>query len=179
MSAGAAPGSHRSVPRPGDLVVGRWEARFLGRRFPCAVGFGGIGAKRGEGDGITPLGVHALESVLWRPDRRPRPAGRLPARPIGPGDGWSDDPTDPLYNRRVPWPSRHSAERLRRADRLYDLVAVVDFNRSPPVAGAGSAIFLHVWKRPRKWTAGCVAFRAQDLAWILERWGPRSRLIVR
>ncbi|MDF2231176.1 L,D-transpeptidase family protein [Albimonas sp. CAU 1670] len=161
------------------MVVTRWEARFLGRRFPCAVGFGGVGRKRGEGDGITPLGVHRLESVLWRADRRVRPAGPLPVQPIGPAQGWSDDPADPLYNRRVPWPHCHSAERLRRADRLYDLVAITDFNRRPPVAGAGSAIFLHVWKRPRKWTAGCVAFRAQDLAWILARWTPRSRLIVR
>ena len=144
----AAP--HRAVPRPGDLVVTAWEARFLGRRFPCAVGFGGIGAKRG-----------------------------LPGRPVGPRDGWSDDPADPLYNRRVSWPSCHSAERLRRADRLYDLIAVTDFNRRPPAPGAGSAIFLHVWKRPRKWTAGCVAFRERDLAWILSRWTPRSRLIVR
>tara|TARA_R110000751_G_scaffold36486_14_gene88994 strand:- start:10437 stop:10964 length:528 start_codon:yes stop_codon:yes gene_type:complete len=173
----AAP--HRAVPRPGDLVVTAWEARFLGRRFPCAVGFGGIGAKRGEGDGITPQGVHMIESVFWRADRRRPPAGGLPGRPVGPRDGWSDDPADPLYNRRVSWPSCHSAERLRRADRLYDLIAVTDFNRRPPAPGAGSAIFLHVWKRPRKWTAGCVAFRERDLAWILSRWTPRSRLIVR
>lgn len=166
-------------PRSGDLVVTRWGAWFLGRRFPCSVGFGGIGEKRGEGDGITPLGSHRLESVMWRADRGHRPRGGLVARPIGPAQGWSDDPDDALYNCKVAWPWSHSAERLRRADRLYDLVAVVDFNRAPVRAGAGSAIFLHVWKRPRRPTAGCVAFRAQDLRWILARWTPRSRVIVR
>ena len=34
-----------------DLVVGRWGARFGGRRFACAVGRGGIGVKRAEGTG--------------------------------------------------------------------------------------------------------------------------------
>ena len=173
-----APVSGRPLPRPGDLVVGRWGAWFGGRRFPVALGTGGIGPKRGEGDGITPQGVHMLESALWRADRRPRPRGPLPARPIGPAEGWSDDPADPLYNCRVAWPCRHSAERLRRADPLYDLVAITDFNRAPAQRGAGSAIFLHVWRGPHRPTAGCVAFRADHLAWILARWTPRSRVVI-
>lgn len=98
--------------------------------------------------------------------------------PIGPRDGWSDDPADPAYNRRVRRPHGFGHERLRRADRQYDLVAVLDWNRDPAVAGRGSAIFLHVWRGPRRPTAGCVAFRARDLAWILARWTPRSRVVV-
>jgi L,D-peptidoglycan transpeptidase YkuD (ErfK/YbiS/YcfS/YnhG family) len=46
------------------------------------------------------------------------------------------------------------------------------------VAGRGSAIFLHVWRRPRHPTAGCIAFRRADLAWILARWTPRCRVAV-
>jgi L,D-peptidoglycan transpeptidase YkuD (ErfK/YbiS/YcfS/YnhG family) len=159
-----------------DLVVGRWGARFRGRRFPCAVGRGGIGAKRIEGDGVTPVGRHRIEAVLARGDRLRPP--RL-ARRIGPGDGWSDDPADPDYNRPVRRPGRYGAEALRRGDRQYDLVAVLDWNRHPAVPGRGSAIFLHVWRRPRHPTAGCIAFRAADLAWILARWTPRSRVVVR
>lgn len=158
-----------------DLVVGRWGARFGGRRLPCAVGRGGIGVKRAEGDGITPVGRHRIEALLYRPDRLPRRAGR----PIGPGDGWSDDPVDPAYNRPVRLPHRFRHEALRRADRQYDLVAVLDWNRHPPVAGRGSAIFLHVWRRPRQPTAGCIALTRHDLARILARWTPRSRVIVR
>lgn len=168
-----------------DLVVGRWGARFRGRRVACAVGRGGIGAKRAEGDGVTPVGRHRIEAVFWRRDRMHIPCTKHArsmhgiSRPIGPRDGWSDDPADPDYNRPVRRPHRFGHEALRRADRQYDLVAALDWNRAPVVAGRGSAIFLHVWRGPRRPTAGCVAFRAADLAWILARWTPRSRVVVR
>ena len=86
-----------------DLVVGPWGARFAGRRFPCATGRGGIGIKRAEGDRVTPVGRHRIEAVFWRPDhgRAPRLGGGLAAFPIGPRDGWSDDPADPAYNCRI------------------------------------------------------------------------------
>jgi L,D-peptidoglycan transpeptidase YkuD (ErfK/YbiS/YcfS/YnhG family) len=157
-----------------DLVVGPWGARFRGRRFPCAVGRGGIGVKRAEGDGVTPVGRHRIEAVLVRAERLRWPG----ARPIRPAAGWSDDPDDPAYNRPVRRPHGYRSEPLRRADRQYDLVAVLDWNRHPVVAGRGSAIFLHVWRRPRHPTAGCIAFRRADLAWILARWTPRCRVAV-
>ncbi|WP_367278484.1 L,D-transpeptidase [uncultured Amaricoccus sp.] len=164
-----------------DLVVGPWGARFRGRIFPCAIGGGGIGEKRAEGDRITPAGRHRIEAVLRRPDRRAAgtPATLLPTHAIGPRDGWSDDPADPDYNHPVLRPRRFGHEALRRPDRMYDLVAVLDWNRHPPVPGRGSAIFLHVWRRPRHPTAGCVAFRPEDLAWILRRWTPRDRVVIR
>lgn len=163
------------------LRVTRFGARFAGRRLACAVGRGGIGPKRAEGDGITPRGTHRLEALLFRPDR---PAGRAGARDfpgaraIGLCDGWSDDPADPAYNTAVRLPHPASHERLRRADPMYDLIGVLDWNRDPVVPGRGSAIFLHVWRGPRRPTAGCVAFAASDLVWILARWTPASRVIV-
>jgi L,D-peptidoglycan transpeptidase YkuD (ErfK/YbiS/YcfS/YnhG family) len=157
-----------------DLVVGRWGACFRGRRFPCAIGSGGIGDKRAEGDGITPAGRHRIEAVLVRPGR-----ARLAGRPIGPRDGWSDDPADPAYNRPVRLPRAARAEALFRPDPLYDIVAVLDWNRAPVVPGRGSAIFLHVWRRPRHPTEGCIAFARRDLVWILARWTPASRVVVR
>jgi L,D-peptidoglycan transpeptidase YkuD (ErfK/YbiS/YcfS/YnhG family) len=98
---------------------------------------------------------------------------------IGPRDGWSDDPADPDYNRPVRRPHTYGPEAMFRADRQYDMVAVHDWNRHPVVPGRGSAIFLHVWRRPRHPTAGCIAFRAGDLAFILARWTERSRVVVR
>ncbi|HVL19892.1 MAG TPA: L,D-transpeptidase family protein [Amaricoccus sp.] len=160
--------------RPGDLVVTRWGARLRNHWFPCAVGRGGVGVKRREGDGVTPVGRHRIEAVLHRPDRVARRG-----HAIGPGDGWSDDPADPAYNRPVRRPHRFGHEALRRADGQYDLVAVLNWNRDPPVPGRGSAVFLHVWRRPRHPTAGCIAFRCRDLAFILARLGPRARVVVR
>ncbi len=159
----------------GDLIVTRWGARFAGRSFPCAIGRGGLGDKRAEGDGITPAGRHRVETVLARPDRAWRRLGGA----ISLRDGWSDDPADPAYNTRVRRPRPFGHEALRRPDPMYDLVAVLDWNRHPVVPGRGSAIFLHVWRRPRAATAGCVAFRAADLAWILARWSPRARVVIR
>lgn len=165
--------------RATDLVVTRWGARFAGRRFACAVGRGGVGPKRGEGDGVTPAGVCRIEAVLIRPDRSRPPVARcLHTRIVRPFDGWSDDPADPAYNGPVSRPSPRSCETLRRADPLYDRIAVLDWNRAPVIPGAGSAIFLHVWRRPRWPTAGCVAFARADLDWILARWTRRSRVVI-
>lgn len=172
------------IARAEDLVVsGRAGARFRGQRYPCAIGRTGMTADKREGDGATPIGVFELESLMLRADRVPvdriAPRLALKAWVIGPQDGWSDDPNDPLYNRRVrrPHPWRH--ERLARADRLYDVVGVLSANRTPIVAGAGSAIFLHRWRAPGAPTAGCVAFRADHLAEIFRRWTVRSRIIMR
>jgi L,D-peptidoglycan transpeptidase YkuD (ErfK/YbiS/YcfS/YnhG family) len=160
------------------LVVTRWGARFRGRRLPCAIGHGGIAAEKREGDGVTPAGCWRILGLRWRADRLGRPRGRLPAAPIGPRDGWCDSPGDPRYNRPVRLPYPASAERMRRGDRLYDLVAILDHNAAGR-PGAGSAIFLHCWKGPRRPTAGCVAFRPRDLAAIVAAWAPQSRVIVR
>lgn len=167
-------------PSGPHLWIGRWGARFRGRRFACAVGRSGMGAKRAEGDGVTPAGAHRIEVVLRRARRRAALPPGLPSRVVGPSDGWSDDPADPAYNGPVRRPRAFGHEALHRPDRLYDLVAVLDWNRPPSVApGRGSAIFLHAWRKPRHPTAGCIAFAPADLAWILARWTPRSRVVAR
>jgi L,D-peptidoglycan transpeptidase YkuD (ErfK/YbiS/YcfS/YnhG family) len=161
-----------------DLVVTRQSAQFLGRRFPVALGRGGVvppGAKR-EGDGATPAGVHRIVGCLWRADRLARPCDW--AVPIGPRDLWSEDVADPDYNHLVCAPHRASHELLRRADPLYDLILVTDWNWPDAVPGRGSAIFVHQWRRPRHPTAGCVAFRRDHLLWIAARVGPGTRLII-
>jgi L,D-peptidoglycan transpeptidase YkuD (ErfK/YbiS/YcfS/YnhG family) len=101
------------------------------------------------------------------------------AMPIGPCDLWSDDPRDARYNSRVRAPHSFSHERLRRADPLYNLVLVTDWNLSPAVPGRGSAIFVHRWRRRGAPTAGCIALRPGDLLWVARRLTPRSRLVVR
>lgn len=169
---------HLRPSGPDDLVVTRWGARFRGRRFPCAIGRGGVTRDKREGDGATPAGSFALRAVWWRPDRG-RPPAFAPLRVAAPGLGWSDDPADPLYNRPAPLGRGFSAERMRRADPLYDLVGDIDWNRDPPEPGRGSAIFLHVWRKPRHPTEGCVALAEPHLRWILARWRPWSRVVVR
>lgn len=162
--------------KPTDLVITPSGLRFLGRRFPCSVGKAGITNRKKEGDGATPRGTHRLVGMLYRPDRMTRPTDW--ALPIRPGDLWSDDPTDEDYNLMVRAPYAKSHEHLRRADPLYDLVILTNWNWPYPVKGRGSAIFIHRWRKPGHPTEGCIGLSAPDLAWVAPRIKHQTRLIV-
>ena len=159
-----------------DLVLTPMGLRFGGRVLPCAIGRGGIARDKREGDGATPLGIHRIVGLLYRPDRVVKPAPW--ARPILPGDLWCDASGHPDYNLavRAPFPLSHEA--MRRADPLYDIVLITDWNWPRAMAGKGSAIFLHQWRRPGFPTAGCIAFSRADLIWLARRVQPGARLIV-
>ncbi len=159
-----------------DLILTPQGLRFGGRCLPCSIGRGGISARKREGDGATPVGSHRITGLLYRPDRITRPAPW--ARPIHPGDLWSDDPEDPDYNRLVRAPHPFSHERLRRADPLYDLVLLTDWNWPRARPGRGSAIFIHQWRRPGYPTEGCIALPRGILHRIAPLVAPGSRLIV-
>ncbi|MBS1301823.1 L,D-transpeptidase family protein [Loktanella sp. SALINAS62] len=161
---------------PDDLVLTPTNVRFQGRRFACTIGRGGLTTAKAEGDGATPRGIHRIVDMLYRPDRMARPVHW--ARPIRHGDLWSDDSDDPDYNRLVRAPHRFSHESLRRADPMYDLILVTDWNWPDAAAGAGSAIFLHQWRGPGRPTAGCVAFRRDHLRWIAARLKHFNRLVI-
>lgn len=161
---------------PHDLVVTPLGLRFLGRVFPCSIGKGGIAADKREGDGASPRGVHRLVGMLYRADRMARPADW--ALPIGPRDLWCDDPAHEDYNLMVRAPLAASAERLARADPLYDLVILTDWNWPRAERGRGSAIFIHRWRRPGYPTEGCVALDPVHLRWIAARIGYGTRLII-
>jgi L,D-peptidoglycan transpeptidase YkuD (ErfK/YbiS/YcfS/YnhG family) len=91
----------------------------------------------------------------------------VPVEPIGPQDGWCDDPADPAYNRpvRLPYAGRH--EELWRADHIYDIIGVLGWNDDPVVRGRGSAIFLHLARPGYPPTDGCVALDLPELLALL------------
>lgn len=156
---------------PADLPLARVTPdgllRLGGAVWRCAIGAGGIRADKREGDGATPAALMPLRRVLYRADRAAPPACRVPVEPIGPADGWCDDPAHPDYNRRVtlPHPARH--ERLWREDALYDIVGVLGWNDAPVVPHRGSAIFLHLARPGCAPTEGCVALAERDLRAVL------------
>ena len=162
-----------------DIIVTRMGAWFMGRRIPCTIGRGGVSRAKREGDGATPAGMHGFVGLLYRPDRVAR--AQLPdwAVAIRKDDGWSDDPRDEDYNLIIRRPHPYGHERLWRADRLYDVVLLTNWNWPYAVRGAGSAIFVHRWRGPGHRTAGCVAFAPADLLWIARRIRHHTRLIVR
>lgn len=159
-----------------DLVVRPTGLRFMNRRFACTIGRGGVTADKREGDGATPQGVHELVGVLYRPDRMAKPVDW--AVPIGQGDLWSDDPKHEDYNLMVRAPYPHSHEVLRRADPMYDMVLITNWNWPFAQRGRGSAIFVHAWRRPGFPTAGCIGLDPRDLRWIVKRLRYGSKLRV-
>ena len=150
----------------GDLVM------------PCAIGRAGAcaAADKREGDGCTPLGAWPVRGVLLRPGKVEPVVIRLPWRWLREGDGWSDDPDDPAYNRPVYLPRAYSAENLLRDDDAYDVVVVLGHNDAPPAPGQGSAIFLHLSEgRP---TAGCVAVEREDMLKLLPLLKPGDEMEI-
>jgi len=167
-----------------DLIVtprdetqgGGWQARFGSHVWQAAVGRSGIGPKRAEGDGISPLGCWPIRRVLYRADKIAAPVSVFPTFAIAPDDGWCDAPDHPDYNRPVRRPFAASHEEMWRSDDLYDIVVVLGQNDAPVVPGAGSAIFLHVASPGYGPTAGCAALTRADLLAFLAEANPETRL---
>lgn len=141
---------------------------------PLAIGRGGVGVKKGEGDGITPLGDFKITEVLYRADKMPKPLTNLPCHAIDQHDIWVDDPLSPAYNQKLQTADyQFSHEKLWRADDVYNLIAVLDYNMNPIVRGKGSAIFIHLARKINDTdvaaTEGCLALDKDDLYKLLRQ----------
>lgn len=148
------------------------------QKFRCALGKGGATPNKREGDGATPLGRFPLREAFYRADREARPDTALPLHAIAPQDGWCDAPDAPDYNRKVRLPHPHRHEMLWREGHVYDLIVVVGYNDAPPVAGCGSAIFIHLMRDDYAPTEGCIAFAREDLLRILAQLDSESTIEI-
>jgi L,D-peptidoglycan transpeptidase YkuD (ErfK/YbiS/YcfS/YnhG family) len=162
-----------------DLVYQAGRLTWPGGSARAVCGHGGVRADKREGDGASPQGIFPLVASYYRPDRIAPPRTGLKLTALCPQHGWVDDPGDPLYNRPVllPYPARH--EFMWREDGLYDIVVVIGYNTDPPIAGLGSAIFLHVARPDFAPTEGCIAIERDVLAGLLARLGPGSTIAIR
>ncbi len=136
-------------------------------RWRCALGRGGIGTAKREGDGATPAGVYALGRVFYRADRLSKPRTGLPVVSLAPTMGWCDDSAHTDYNRLIALPHPAHHEKMWRAESVYDVVVEVRYNTDPVVSGLGSAIFLHIAKPGYTPTEGCIALKIKDLLELL------------
>ena len=146
--------------------------------YLCALGRGGIGTHKREGDGVTPTGRYPIRRLLYRADKLARPQSNLEISAIQPNDGWCDDADDPAYNQAVTLPYDASAESMWRDDGLYDLVVILGHNDDPVILGAGSAIFMHVASPGYGPTEGCVALSKPDLLEVLQISDPDSEIEI-
>lgn len=148
--------------------------------FDCTLGRSGVCASvdKVEGDGKTPIGTYPLRQLIYRADRAAAPATGLPVEVLTPDTGWCEDPADPEYNCKVTLPHAGAVDRMTRDDYLYDYVVVIGYNDDPPVAGKGSAIFMHLAREAFTPTAGCVGLRRDDLLAVLARATPDTRITI-
>lgn len=155
-------------------------AEFRGRRFPASIGRNGVvdAAAKREGDGKSPIGTWPVRRLFFRPDRI-TPKTQLAMHAIRPEDGWCDDPRHHDYNRLVRKPFAASHEDMWLESGVYDLVVELGYNDDPPVAGRGSAIFLHVIRPDFGATAGCLALPREDLLAVLAEIGPDAAVEFR
>lgn len=151
---------------------------YRGRRYRCALGRGGVRSDKREGDGATPTGRYPLKQLFARRDRIAGITTGLPVTPIKVDDGWCDDPSMPEYNKAVTLPYAGSFEHMYREDHVYDLVIEIGHNDSPPVPGAGSAVFIHIAKPDFAPTEGCVALALSDLKALITDWSTETEIEI-
>ncbi len=164
--------------------TGDWKMR--GHARPVVLGKSGLGwglglvdAKRRagprkvEGDNKVPAGIFPLGPAFGY---APAPSAswiKLHYVPLTQMTEGVDDPRSRYYNQlvdrskvaRVDW---RSFEQMRRADDLYKWGICVAHNAAA-TPGAGSCIFVHIWKNSSTPTAGCTAMAEPDLVQLL-RW---------
>jgi L,D-peptidoglycan transpeptidase YkuD (ErfK/YbiS/YcfS/YnhG family) len=153
---------------------GCWQAVF--GPFTADVGTTGVSDHKQEGDGSTPTGAYAIGPTMY--GVLANPGVRYAYHQLVCGDWWDEDPTSPSYNtfQHVPCatspPFGGDSEALWTSVPAYDYFAVIDYNDDPVIAGAGSAIFLHVDIGGP--TAGCVSLPEPDLVSVLDCLSPAA-----
>lgn len=163
----------RSDPAGAWLPVGDALPVMLGRAG-LAWGWGlhppVAGPQKREGDARAPAGVFAIPALFGDAAADSAFARRLKLPYLEATRDLKaiDDPASQYYNRIidqacVAQPDWASCEEMLRGDQRYVVGAVVAHNSEPPLAGAGSCIFLHVWEAPGVATAGCTAMALADM----------------
>lgn len=158
--------------RPGWQPIGDpWAARIGPAGLAWGRGLHPVPAKaqhsKREGDERAPAGVFELtETFGYDPEWADKTA--LPYTTVIARDLFVSDPESPDYNHHVrldhdpvtPW---ERAQQMNQGDPAHALEVFVAHNADPVVPGAGSAIYLHVWRRGgASSTSGCTSMsRAQ------------------
>ena len=143
----------------------------------CAVGKRGIKIKKREGDLITPKGKYKVMYIFFRKDRISNLKTIIPKLSINKNMGWCNDPKSKKYNKLIRFPYKYSAEKLYRADNIYDLILVLNYNNNPVIKNKGSAIFIHLTRNYKK-RKGCVAIKEKDMLILLKLINKKTKIKI-
>lgn len=135
-----------------------------------------------EGDGKAPAGVFSVSEVFGYAAQA-KPGTKLPYVALTPSIECVDDTASKFYNRVLDRasvaPDWNSSEHMLRSDELYRWGIVVDHNTNPAQPGAGSCIFMHIWRGPGQGTVGCTAMPQEQIEAIVAWLDPsRKPLLV-
>jgi L,D-peptidoglycan transpeptidase YkuD (ErfK/YbiS/YcfS/YnhG family) len=94
-----------------------------------------------------------------------------------------DDPESRYYNcivnrKKLTEHDWKSAETMLRPDGLYKWGIVIDYNFENAIKGAGSQIFMHIWRGAGQGTEGCIAMPEDKMLELLKWMDGGSRPLV-
>lgn len=158
-----------------------------------SIGKNGLTNSKKEGDLRTPKGEYNLGFAFGTMNDE----FKYPYYKIYDNYYWVDDINSPFYNNLVivsdkildtPYKylkfvnkiSWKSAEHLIDYPIEYELAIVIEYNIEPCIPEKGSAIFFHIQKENKTYTAGCVATTKDNLLYIINWLGKdRAKIIIK
>ncbi len=167
----------------------------IGASFPVVVGKNGMAWSDGlnelpsdvgrllmktEGDGKSPAGIFSLTSAFGTAAKNDRI--KLPYLKLTESTECVDDVKSSFYNRlvdrnRVGNYDWKSSEKMLQIAPQYDLGVFVEHNFERQ-KGAGSCIFLHIWKDEKSGTAGCTAMARENMESVAARLDPNKNPVL-
>ena len=147
-------------------------------KLKCAIGKRGIGVKKREGDMITPIGSYKIKDIFYRSDKVKNFRTKFRKKIINKKLGWCDDPKSKKYNKLIKLPFKFNFERLYRADGIYDIIIVLNYNTKPIRKNKGSAIFIHIARNNFAPTKGCIALKRKDIKKIAREVNKRTLIKI-
>jgi D-alanyl-D-alanine dipeptidase len=187
--------STTGVLRAFDRPNARADWKMHGAKIPVVLGKKGLGWGRGvveaapgsaprkiEGDSRVAAGVFRLGPVFGYAPAHSARWVKLRYLPLTKTIEGIDDPRSRYYNQlvdrskvaRVDW---RTSEKMLRDDHLYKWGLVVQHNPAA-IPGAGSCIFLHIWKNSATATTGCTAMAESDLLNLIHWLTPAANPIL-
>ena len=163
-----------------------WEQ--IGTAMPVVVGRSGMGwglgltnqpatvvtndPKKREGDGRSPAGIFYLPHAFGYAAPDDVSEIKLPYIRCTTSVECVDDTNSIDYNlikdrKNVAKPDWKSSEKMKMPDDQYKLGIFVAHNSNPAVPGAGSCVFMHIWKAPGHPTSGCTAMSEGTIETLL------------
>ncbi len=173
-------------------VDGNWQS--VGASTPINVGRHGMAWGRGlqsiepgpqkrEGDEKAPAGVFALGPAFGYSDHILEGAKSYPYVHIHDRTSCIEDARSRYYNQvidpaAVTRPDWSVRDKMLRRDGLFRWGIIVEQNAAATVPGAGSCIFLHIWRGRGRGTAGCTTMPPDAIEEIIRWVDPSKRPVL-